>query len=278
MAEQENSDQIKIKNLLDVYDRIFNLFKANNDNYLTRTQILMFAIQGAIFASLGKLVFDSIDTENISLIKLSNFILVAFISFFGFLASLVARQWKSLELFRCYMRYIERQLMDLHFPLACFRAETLVLKYNHFIKFESSNNCPDSEIPTIFPYNGRKVKFGLMSIEKYIAWFLSAFWFSCLFICLYYIVIERIRNWYLPRYDYLIYFLVSLLIVFFSGRFYSEVMENRPSPCNKTVTFLQLTNIEKYQPCKRMLWWQKLNGKKNVENRKDKSGENSCTS
>jgi len=253
MMTEEQKDK-KSKVLLDTYDRVFDIFQLNNDNYFKRTQILMFAIQAALFAGFIKLAWDTqietiISSASLNIVK---FILFVFIPLFGSISAftwveLITKQWNVLELYRCYLRYIERNLLELQIPLACFRAESLVFKYKHYIEFEGSKKDNDPEIPTIFPHNGRKVELSLMTIEERTAIFLFAFWMSCIVTLLTYTINVQWIKIDLPCWLYLLVFSVVLLGAFGLYRVIQKRLDKKERQKDKTVKFEALTNIEKFK-------------------------------
>ena len=177
-------------NYLQAYAQVWSIYQTNNDNYFKRTQILMFAIQVAIFAVLAKLIGDMDDTSIFSLpaLKLASLWIIPLFGFLSALAwaTLITRQWNVLELYRRYMRYLERVLMaDHHFPLAAFTLEKAVFKDRLRIVFGchgARHNPGDKELAEeSFPDRCKKgkMKIRMMHIEECIAVFLMSFWFAC---------------------------------------------------------------------------------------------------
>jgi hypothetical protein len=185
---------------LQVYQQVWNVYQTSNDNYFKRTQILMFAIQVAVFAALAKLAGDIGKSDILSLPPLK-LVLLWIIPLAGSLsalawATLIVRQWNLLELYRRYMRYLERVLLDKKVPLAPFTLEKAVFtrQEQKCILFDSCAAIGNSQSRSrgvdqeYFPdYGARgRMRIGMMRIEEYIAVFLLSFWFACLVTLLFY--------------------------------------------------------------------------------------------
>jgi hypothetical protein len=182
-----------IQHYLQAYQQVWSVYQTNNDNYFKRTQILMFAIQVAVFAALVKLIGD-IGNSNIlpkSELELAALWIIPLTGFLAALAwaTLITRQWNILELYRRYMRYLERVLLSKRVPLGPFTLEKAVFTEEQkcilFDSCEAINNSQvgsaggDQEYFPDYGYRGR-MRIGMMRMEEYMAVFLMSFWFSCL--------------------------------------------------------------------------------------------------
>lgn len=181
----------EIKHLFDVYDRIFKNFELASSYYFLRTQIIMFAIQIILGTGFGKLVSDI--SFPICTQKLVLLLAIPIIGFFFACAWLlfIKRQWNSMEFYRCYMRYIEKKLMNCKAPLALFRAESAIFYWEIFIDFIDSNEVKSfskDKLQTEFPYFGKRAKSNnLMGTEGTIAYFILLIWIACFvsILCIY---------------------------------------------------------------------------------------------
>jgi len=174
-----------IKYWLDAYDKIYKDFELASSHYFIRTQIIMFAIQIVLGTGFGKLVSDissPICTQKLVLLLaipiIGSFFACAWLLF-------IKRQWNSMEFYRCYMRYIEKKLINCKVPLALFRAESAIFHWEKIIDFIDSNEVksfPEDNhcLQTEFPYFGKRVKSNnLMGTEGIIACFILLIWSAC---------------------------------------------------------------------------------------------------
>jgi len=189
----------EIKHLLDTYDKVYKHFELANDNYFKRTQIIMIAIQIVLFTGFVKLVSDipSLCTQKLVLL-LSISVIGLFFACAWILY--IKRQRNLLEFCRCYMRYIEKKLLNYNVPLAIFNAESVIFHLNseakctnysiNFTDDLNNRNSSDSNVgdnsedksclQTKFPYDRKETKIsGLMGIEKDMACFILLIWFAC---------------------------------------------------------------------------------------------------
>jgi len=177
---------------LQAYQQVWSIYQTSNDNYFKRTQILMFAMQVAVFAALVKLIGD-IDGGNIfpkSPLKLAALWMIPLVGFLSARAwaLVIVRQWNLFELYRRYMRYLERVLMTEHgVPMAPFTLEKAVFsKDQNCILFDSceagGNPQTGRDEQEYFPDCGERgrMKIRMMRTEEYMAVFLMSFWCACL--------------------------------------------------------------------------------------------------
>jgi hypothetical protein len=184
----------KIKHWLDAYDRVYKHYEIVGDHYFKRTQILMIAIQIVLITSFGKLVSDITTLSPLSTQKLVLLLSIPVIGLFFAFAwiSFINRQCDTLEFCRCYMRYIEKKLLN-NVPLAYFRAESVIF-YHHcsinFIGGPNNGNSSDSDVgdnsedkfclQTKFPYDRKETKIlGVVGIEKDMVRFILLIWIAC---------------------------------------------------------------------------------------------------
>ena len=193
MGSVGKSDKEKeIGYLLDVYDRVFQFFYINNENYFKRTQILMFALQIGIATAFIKLldnVFKSHKTETSIYIALVIVSLLGIIFCFIWL-TMIQRQRNVLQYSKMYLRFIEDQLMNLGVPLSIYRAESKILYFGNRVFFcnrsemrneiERETLCNDYSSPKAFPDRNERLKVRLMGLEKWVVYIIRFVWVLCL--------------------------------------------------------------------------------------------------
>lgn len=114
----------KVKNLLNSYSKIIDVWKVNNDNYFKRVQIFMGLLQVGLFLTALKLLYPPPES----------FVAKLFPVFLGILGILSARMWiglnkkqnQYLEFCRATLRNLESRLGSFGVPLEYFTSESLV--------------------------------------------------------------------------------------------------------------------------------------------------------
>jgi len=182
----------EIKHLLDTYEKISKHLEIANDNYFKRTQIIMIAIQIVLITGFGKLVSDINILSPQKLLLLLSIPVIGLFFAFAWI-SFIKRQCDTLEFCKCYMRYIEKKLLNCNVPLAYFRAESVIF-YHHcsinFIGDPNNGNSSDSDVgdnsedkfclQTKFPYDRKETKIlGVVGIEKDMVRFILLIWVTC---------------------------------------------------------------------------------------------------
>ena len=112
------------KDVLDAYRVHLDLWKVQNDNYFKRVQVMMIAVQGALFAAALKVV----DPKAISWIQL---LILAVVGVLGVLSAghwmaLNKKQTQYMEFCRRTLRNLEHRLAELGLPLRYFTTEAHV--------------------------------------------------------------------------------------------------------------------------------------------------------
>jgi len=123
---EKSRQEIEIERLKYSYDKTLEIFKMQNDNYFTRVQLLMVAIQGTLFLALSKAVF--IETK-----LLSFYVILAFLSVLGIFTARLwnrihTRQIQNLEFCRRFLRNLESRFSALGVPLEYLTSESLVFR------------------------------------------------------------------------------------------------------------------------------------------------------
>lgn len=208
MSADRSRRENKIRHLLDVYIKVYNHLNQSHAHYFQRTQILMFAIQGGLIAAFIKLLTIGKLKNNTILSSLDAlyFVLLA-ISALGIIfcfiwLSMIQRHWDVLEYSRCYLRYIEGQLMKLGVPLAIFRVESAIFFRKRHIFFgnryeEGRNHFFQKK----FPYEeNREAKIGLIKeSEASVVRIIRLVWAICFSIFLY----QILNKWEFKIFEYM---------------------------------------------------------------------------
>jgi hypothetical protein len=250
-ANGTNNNENRTRHWLDAYDRVFQLFLMNNDNHFRRTQILMLAIQAAIFTGFGKAAWDPQVSK--ILLKLAS---LGVIPILGLISAciwfaLIGRQRTVFEFYRCYLRYIECHLMRLGVPLACFRAESFIFWGKNYVEFDdcennsgNSNSKSNFKFQTKFPYNENKhkAKIGMMRLEEILVSFLFSFWSACLLTFFVYTIFGKLLSWSLPCFLLPIVFISTFLCV--ECIMLYRLKQKKTQKPTLTIPFWELANNE----------------------------------
>lgn len=136
----------EVKNLMDSYGKILDVWKVHNDNYFKRVQIFMGLLQVGLFLATLKLLFPLPKSFTEALIPI----------FLGIMGLLSASMWiglnkkqsQYLEFCRRTLRNLESRLGSLGVPLEYFTTESLV--------FGRHRECP----PTLYSAATETVEVG----------------------------------------------------------------------------------------------------------------------
>jgi hypothetical protein len=112
------------KDILDAYRVHLDVWKVQNDNYFRRVQVMMVAVQAALFAAALK-VFDPKAVSCTQLLILTGLAVLGVISAKHWMA-LNGRQNQYLEYCRRTLRNLEHRLAELGVPLRYFTLEAHV--------------------------------------------------------------------------------------------------------------------------------------------------------
>ncbi len=180
-----------IEKCLAAYERVLDIYKMNNDNYLKRTQIVMIVAQSAIFYAFVKVFtldadklksftsMNSTTLQGITLIMLATLGALSALVWIHF----IVRQCNVLSLCKAYMRTIEDDLMRLGVPLGYWTYEGMVSHPESYNESELGilHNKGSRFFPSwLFPDESKHLKIGLTRIEKRIACFLFFLWTALL--------------------------------------------------------------------------------------------------
>jgi hypothetical protein len=116
----------KMKDQLEAYRLVFDVWKLQNENYFKRIQFLMVVIQSGLIIAIAQFL-----SKPISSCSWENVVVPGVLSFFGLLSTVL---WKKLnerqnqygEFCRRILRNLEKMLWDLDIPLHYFTAESFV--------------------------------------------------------------------------------------------------------------------------------------------------------
>jgi len=136
----------EVKNLMDSYGKILDVWKVHNDNYFKRIQIFMGLLQVGLFLAAFKLLFPLPKSFTEALIPV----------FLGIMGILSASMWiglnkkqnQYLEFCRRTLRNLESRLGSLGVPLEYFTSESLI--------FGRHRECP----PTLYSAATETVEVG----------------------------------------------------------------------------------------------------------------------
>ena len=118
------NEKDEVKNCMDSYSKILDVWKVMNDNYFKRVQLFMGIIQVGLFlAALKLLASPQISPKAV--------ILLVFFGIMGLMAAIMwirlnKKQAQYLEFCRRTLRNIESRFADLNVPLEYFTLESLV--------------------------------------------------------------------------------------------------------------------------------------------------------
>ena len=175
--------KIEIEGLKYSYDKTLEIFKIQNDNYFTRVQLLMVAIQGTLFWAASKAVFLEIKLLYIYGILT---ILIALGIFTAWLWNRIhTRQIQNLEFSRRFLRNLESRFSALDVPLKYFTSESLVFRPRergiHTFGW-SAEKYPDKIDKKDVHSEERITRFGMVTYESFLPKVVLGVWILILLI------------------------------------------------------------------------------------------------
>lgn len=212
MAEMTTSSSFsedpenEIKNCMDSYSRILDVWKVMNDNYFKRVQLFMGIIQVGLFLAALKLLSSTP-------ILIGAVLLAVLLGILGIMSafmwmSLNKKQAQYLEFCRRSLRNIESRFAQLKIPLQYFTLESLVFNghRNHnalysaevsiddpkasekkcWTKFRwSKERYPESDDNVSKLHTMKAVSGGMVFFEKYIAKSALVVWLLIIFVAMF---------------------------------------------------------------------------------------------
>jgi hypothetical protein len=179
----------EVKNLMDSYGKILDVWKVHNDNYFKRVQIFMGLLQAGLFLAALKLLFPLPESFTEALIAV--FLGIMGIGSAWLWIGLNRKQNQYFEFCRRTLRNLESRLASLGVPLEYFTSESLVFgphqecppalysaateivpvgkDKRHLLRFLWSKESYPESVEYKGPHSIKKVRGGMLSYEKRLA-------------------------------------------------------------------------------------------------------------